>query len=99
MCGHSIDAAIRSWEFGNMCTLRYALNRKALFSPHTENVTLLAAHTASEEGGRLVVSCSEEQVAIAWDCLTGDEIGRLESYEALTAVAWMRKGVIALGTI
>jgi hypothetical protein len=69
------------------------------FSRHTENVTLLAAHTASEEGGRLVVSCSEEQVAIAWDCLTGDEIGRLESYEALTAVAWMRNGVIALGTI
>jgi WD40 repeat protein len=81
-----------------VCCHHDTLAIERYFLRHTEAVSLLAVDTVSERGaGRLVVSYDVGRTAIVWDCTTGDEIVRFESYEKITAVAWMHSGKIAFG--
>ena len=75
-----------------------AVERK--FEQHHEDVLLIAADNASENGaGRLVVSYDAGQRAIVWNMLTGEEVARFDSYDPIKVATWMRNGYIAFGKL
>ena len=79
-----------------VCCHHDTLTIERRFSNHSEEVQLLAVDNQSDVGsGRFVVSYDAGQTAIVWDLMTGSEVTRFASYDALTAVAFMRNGNIA----
>lgn len=81
-----------------VCCHHDTLSIERRFSNHSEEVQLLAVDNQSEVGsGRFVVSYDAGQTAIVWDLMTGSEVTRFASYDALTAVSFMRNGNIAFG--
>lgn len=81
-----------------VCCSHDTLTVERCLSGHKASISLLAVDTASQNGaGRWVVSYDVEQAAVVWDCMTGDEIAKFQSYDTLTAAAWMRNGCNAFG--
>jgi WD40 repeat protein len=81
-----------------VCCHHDTLTIERRFSRHKEEVTILAVDNVSERGaGRLVLSYDAGQTAIVWDLMTGDEVARFASYNALSVAAWMRNGNVAFG--
>ncbi|KAI1007139.1 hypothetical protein K3495_g1085 [Podosphaera aphanis] len=70
------------------------------FSNHTQEIKILAVDNLSERGaGRTVVSYDLSHNVIIWDCLTGDELVKINSHDSLTVAAWMRNGNVAFGNV
>ena len=82
-----------------LCLHHGSLAVERRFERHRAQVTLLSVDNVSERGsGRLVASYDSDQVAIIWDLLSGDELSRFSSFQALKVAAWMKNGTVAFGT-